>query len=196
MAGRLGTFSLFQYILSGSCPVKPPCFFFFFSFLAAELLRRSSLGSATEGIKSTRIVAESVLLIQFPQWDFFHPMWGLKPVTFKAHSRLSDLYPRIAPCRIFDNDDTSANVSPVLYVISSFSSFSLPFPVCNSLPLFLTHTIFFWVHWQAADQNKGVSHYALFQSIIIFMGCKNSITLFKWCEHCAQLKVKHLKMKT
>lgn len=66
-------------------------FYFFFPLLAAERLRWSSLGSATERIKSTRIVAESVLLIQSPRWDFFHPVWGLKPVTFKAHSCSSDL---------------------------------------------------------------------------------------------------------
>lgn len=82
-------------------------FFFFFLFLAAEQLCWSSLGSAIERIKSTRIVAESVLLIQSLQWDFFHPAWGLKPVTFKAHSRLSDPWVPVAFSYIFDKDDTS-----------------------------------------------------------------------------------------
>lgn len=66
------------------------------------------------------------------------------------------------------------------------------FIYCKLIFLFpclsFSHTIFFWVHWQAADQNKGVSHYALFQSIIISMGQENIITLYKWYEHYARNK--------
>lgn len=52
---------------------------------------------------------------------------------------------------IFDNDDTSVNVCPDLYIVNSFSSFSLPFRVTH--PLFFS---FFSSH--TADRDIGVSH--------------------------------------
>lgn len=140
--------------LSGGCPVKPVLLFFPPPFLATEQLCSSSLGSATEGITSTRIAAEcfthSVPPHLLPGDFFFHPVRGLKPVTFKAHSRFSDLTAPVAltcltvmiPVRTFLQIYVSQGfISPPLSLVTHSHS---------------QHTIFFGVHWRAADQNIGV----------------------------------------
>ena len=149
---------------------------FFFSFLATEQLRWSSLGSATEGIKSTRIVAESVLLIQFPQWHFFSSC---------VRTETSDLQSTFPLLWSLGSRRSLPHIWQRWYWCERFPRFIYCKLIFHFACLSFSHTIVFWVHWQAADQNKGVSHYALFQSIIISMGQKNIITLYGWYEHYA-----------
>lgn len=136
MAGWLSTFLFFSnsHIYRVAGQLNHSCFF---SFLADEQLHWSSLGSTREGIKSTRTVAESVLLPK----RFFSSC--VRTENSDLQSTFSLLWslgsPHSLP-HIFHNHDTGVNISPDLYIVSSFPSFSMPFHISHLLSLSFSHT--------------------------------------------------------